>query len=360
MKCRAFSIDKAMTNNNPFMVGFGEEPKEMIKRNIEFNEIVENFASKTPSCKALAISGPRGSGKTVLLAQLKKYFESLDDWITVDLNPFTNMLENFASGLYDKGKLKKLFLNHDFSFSFHGLSFSISGQTPITNVNTLIEIMLKYLNEKQKKVLICIDDVDSNENLKAFIYSFQSWLREGFNVFLLMTGLYENISELENTNNLTFLLRTPKVFLNPLNIRSVTMSYENIFNLNTDDALKIAKMTNGYAYGYQLLGSLLFINGSTKLTKKIISEYDVELEDNVYAKIWQSLSSKEQNLCYGICKSKEIAQIMNFANMNNSTIQVYKKRLEKKGIIDISVRGKISFVLPRFKEFVEFQEKLLD
>ena len=41
-----------------------------------------------------------------------------------------------------------------------------------------------------------------------------------------MTGLFENISALENSNNLTFLLRTPKIFLKPLNSRAITMSYE--------------------------------------------------------------------------------------------------------------------------------------
>ena len=87
-----------------------------------------------------------------MLSQIKKAFDEYDDWITVDLNPFTNMLENLASKLYDKGKLKKLFLNHEFNFSFHGLSFSISGKNPITNVNTLLEVMLKYLKKKQKSL----------------------------------------------------------------------------------------------------------------------------------------------------------------------------------------------------------------
>lgn len=346
--------------NNPFNISFGEEPKELIKRDNEFNEIISDFTSNTPSSKALIISGPRGSGKTVLLAQVKKYFDLKNDWITVDLNPFTNMLEDFASKLYDKGKLKKLFLSHEFNFSFHGISFSLSGNNPITNVNALLEVMLKYMKEKNKKILVCIDDIASNENVKAFIYSYQSFLRDDYNVFLLMTGLFENISELENVNNLTFLLRTPKVFLKNLNSRAVTLSYENIFNLSTEDAIKLTKITNGYAYGYQLLGNLLFKNNTTSITKKVLSEFDVTLEDNVYAKIWMSLSKKEKDICYAICSSNKVADIINLASINNSTLQVYKKRLEKQGIIDISSRGKIIFVLPRFKEFVEFQKALLD
>lgn len=345
--------------NNPFNISFGEEPKELIRRNNEFNEIIETFNSVTPISKALIISGPRGAGKTVLLAQVKKYFESKDDWITVDLNPFTNMLEELASKLYDKGKLKKLFLSHEFNFSFHGISFSLTGDNPVSNVNTLIEIMLKYLKNKNKKTLVCIDDIATNENVKAFIYSFQSFLRDEYNIFLLMTGLFENICELENANNLTFLLRTPKIFLKGLNSRAITLSYENIFNLQTEDALKLTKITNGYAYGYQLLGNLLFKNNTTKINKKILSDYDLLLEDNVYAKIWSSLSKKEKEICFAICKTSKVALIISYANITNSSLQVYKKRMEKQGIIDTSSRGSISFTLPRFKEFVEFQEKLL-
>ena len=346
--------------NNPFNISFGEEPTELIQRTEEYTEIINNFKSDTSSSKALIISGPRGTGKTVLLSQIKKAFDEYDDWITVDLNPFTNMLENLASKLYDKGKLKKLFLNHEFNFSFHGLSFSISGKDPITNVNTLLEVMLKYLKEKNKKVLILIDDIASNDNVKAFIYSYQSFLRDSYNIFLLMTGLFENISELENSNNLTFLLRTPKIFLKNLNLRAITISYENIFNLNTDEALKLTKLTNGYAYGYQLLGNLLYKNNTNKISKKILSDYDISLEDNVYGKIWSQLSDKDKDLCYSICESNKVSDILTKTNLNNSTLQVYKKRLEKQGIIDTSTRGKITFVLPRFKEFVEFQKKLLD
>lgn len=100
-------------------------------------------------------------GKTILLAQTRKYFEEKEDWITVDLNPFMDMLEEFAGKLYDRGQLKKLFLSHEFNFSFHGLSFSISENKPITNVNSLLETMLIYLKGKGKNVLICIDDVAS-------------------------------------------------------------------------------------------------------------------------------------------------------------------------------------------------------
>lgn len=345
---------------NPFNISFGEEPTKLIERKDQLNEVIETFISDTPTTKTLILTGPRGCGKTVLLAQVKKHISSLDDWITIDLNPFTNMLEDLASKLYDKGKLKKLFLTKEFNFSFHGFSFTINGKNPITNVNTLLEVMFKYLKEKKIKVLILIDDIACNDNVKAFIYSYQSFLRDSFNVFLLMTGLFENISELENSNNLTFLLRTPKVFLNKLSSRAITYSYQEIFEINEDEAFNLAKRTNGYAYAYQLLGNLLFKYNTSSITNKILEEYDLSLEDNVYAKIWSNLSTKDKELCFAISNSNNISDILVNTKLNNSSLQVYKKRLQKQGIIDIETRGKITFILPRFKEFVDFQRRLIE
>lgn len=64
------------------------------------------------------------------------------------------MYEQFASILYEKGKLKKLFLHPEFSFSFKGLTFSIDGDNKISNITSLIETILAYLKKKKKRVLI--------------------------------------------------------------------------------------------------------------------------------------------------------------------------------------------------------------
>lgn len=345
-------------NKNPFNISFGEKPANVIQRQNEMDEIISIFRDGKTNTKALAITGPRGSGKTVLLSMVKNYFDALSDWICVDLNPFMDIHEQLASKLYDKGKIKKLFLKTEFDISFHGLTFKISGENPVKNINILLENIFEYLKKKNIKVLITIDDVASNDNIKAFIYTFHSFLREGYQSYLMMTGLYENVSKLENTNNLAFLLRTPKIQLEKLNLRAVSMSYENIFNISMREATNLAKETLGYAYAYQLLGSILYESGSKELSKEVLDKYDIRLEEDVYMKIWESLTGKEKKLIYAILKTNNIHEIMELAEMNNSSLQVYKKRLYQQGIVDISERGKINFLLPRFKEFAEFQKEM--
>ena len=345
--------------NSPFTIVFGEKPNNLIKRPNDFNNITSIFDSGTPETKIITITGPRGCGKTVLLTSIKNYYDEKDNWITVDVNPNDDILEQIAAKIYESGKLKKLFLKAEFNFSFKGIGFSIQGQDPVSSIYILLEKMFKYLKDKDKRILITIDDVSNTEFIKKFASSYQSFIRESYPIFLLMTGLYENVEKIEKNKNLTFLARTPKIYLDKLNLRAITLSYMDVFNISQDDAIKLAKQTNGYAYGFQLLGSILYKNNKTKVDKDVLSKYDLSLEDNAYSLMWDELSNVEKNLLFLLVKyNGQTKEMINNSDFNNSSFQVYKKRLTKKGIVDDSLRGKLSFSLPRFKEFVEFQMKL--
>ena len=348
------------TMSNPFNISFGEEPINMISRENELKDIISTFESEQPETKTYIITGPRGSGKTVLLSKVKEHFEQTKNWLTIELNPYIDMLEQLASKIYDKGKIKHLFLKTEFNFSFHGLSFSIKGENPITNVASLLDLMFEYLNKKNIKVLISIDDISSNEFVRPFIHSYQSFIREKYKVFIIISGLYENVSNLESEKSLTFLLRAPKVYLSNLSLREISYSYKDIFNIDDKTSIKLAKLTNGYAYAYQLLGNLLYKDNLKDVNKTILEKYDLQLENNVYSIIWKSLSNKEKDILIAIAKTNgKIKDILIEANMSNSALQVYKKRLLNNGLIDTNTRGIIIFNLPRFKDFVLFQNELL-
>lgn len=348
-----------MNYNSPFNITFGERPNNIIQRNNDFEMITNVFDSESPETKILVITGPRGCGKTVLLSSIKKYYDENDNWITVDINPNDDILEQLAAKIFESGKVKKLFIKTEFNFSFKGIGFSIKGKEPISNVYALLDKMFIYLKGKKVKVLITIDDISSNEFTKVFSHSYQSFLREKYDTYLLMTGLYENIDKLEKITNLTFLARAPKIYLNKLSLRAITLSYMSIFKITENDALLLAKQTNGYAYGYQLLGSILYKSNKTKIDEEVLNKYDILLEDNSYSLIWDSLSNSEKKILFSIVKTRgTINEIIIDSGFNNSYIQVYKKKLIKKGILEDGIRGKLIFSLPRFQEFVEFQRKI--
>ncbi len=265
------------------------------------------------------------------------------------------MSEQFASKLYDEGKLRKLFLHPEFSFSFKGINLSIKGDVKINNITTLIDKMLTYLKSKNKRVLITLDDVSSNQYVKSFIFSYQQMIRNGYDVFLLITGLYENVSELERNKSLTFFIRAPKINLEPLNLFEITLSYKNLLSLDEKDAIKYAKLTKGYAYGYQLIGSLLYKNG---LNSNILDEYDMKLIKNSYLLTWEKLTKKEKEFLTVMGETKSQKEISEKLKMSNGNLQTYKTRLIEKGLITSKERGKVDFALPRFEKFVNFQKEL--
>ena len=279
-----------MISNSPFNVSFGEKPNNLIERNEEFSQITSIFDNDNPETKIIILTGARGVGKTVLLSSIKRYYDEKDNWISLDANPNIDILEQLASKIYEYGKIKKLFLKTEFNFSFKGLGFSIKGDNPVSSIQVLLDKMLKYLKDKNVKVLITIDDIISNDEVKIFAHAYQSFIREGYLLYFIATGLYENIEKLSNEKNLTFLSRAPKLYLGKLNMKAITFSYMDIFNINEDEAIKIAKQTNGYAYAYQLLGSILYKNDKKKIDKDILRKYDLYLDDNSYSLIWNSLS----------------------------------------------------------------------
>ncbi len=340
--------------SNPFNVTFGELPQSFVPREKDFESVKATFNDPSPDSKVYIISGPRGCGKTVLLTALRESFEQ-EGYLVVDLNPFMDLHEQFAAKLYEKGKLKKLFLHPEFSFSFKGLTFSLKGKEDVSNVTSLIETMLEYLKKKGKKVLITIDDVSANENIKKFAYTYQQLIRSKYAVFLLMTGLYENVSKLERNRSLTFFLRAPKLVLEPLSIYDIIYSYRKLLNLNEDEAIKYAKLSKGYAYGYQLIGSLLFKNGKDA---DILEEYDRRLIKNSYSLTWEQLTPREKEFLFALAKTSSQKEICQLLRMSNGNLQTYKTRLLDKGLILSGGRGEIEFALPRFKEFVQFENRL--
>ena len=330
-------------------------PNNYIDRLVQSKEIIDAF--ENDSSKSYMITGVRGTGKTVMLSYISEYFSNRSDWIVVELITENDMLDQLASKLYDKSLFHKIIDGKTFGFSFNGLSFSISGEKPITNVVTLIETLMNRINKKNKKVLVCIDEAVNNSYMKAFVQTFQLLIREKMPLYLIMTGLYQNIYDLQNNPSITFLYRSPRVTLEPLNIRAISMYYKEVFDIGDQEAKSLANLTKGYAYAYQVLGYLLWENKTTTISDKLMSKYDQYLQEYVYDKIWAELSDKDKLFLSSLSDEKETSfmDIQNKTGMDKKTASVYRDRLIKRGIIGSSTYGKVSLKLPRFYEFIQIK-----
>ena len=342
--------------NNPFELTFGLKPNNYISRLKQTEEIISNFKEERGN-KVFLITGVRGTGKTVMLSHVSKQFENEKNWIVIELIPNYDMLEQFASALYDSSIFNKIFNAKSFGFSFSGISFSISGERPITNVISLIEILLDKIKKTGKNVLISIDEVSNNDYVKTFTQAFQLLIRKDYPIRLLMTGLYQNIYELQNDKDLTFLYRAPKINLEPLNIGAIAQSYQELLNINKEEAYILAKETKGYAYAYQVLGYLVYESNNHELNDSLYAKYDQYLEEYVYEKMYSELSTNDKKVLKAFKNDSinSVEDLLIKSKMKKNIFSVYRDRLLKRGIIYSPEYGKLCLKLPRFYEFIERQ-----
>lgn len=91
----------------------------------------------------------------------------------------------------------------------------------------------------------------------------------------------------------------------------------------------------------------------------MLREYDKNLAEWSYDIIWSELTLKEKEILALIAQGFSTNQaIMDKASMSKGNLAIYKKRLNQEGLVDVSVRGKLQFSLPRFDKYVLFQKKL--
>lgn len=343
--------------NNPFTLSFGQKPLQYISRIAQTNQIIDNFKAEHPSTPIYMITGVRGSGKTVMMTSIANEIKKNDNWIVIELNPLRDMLQSLAAKLYSIPQLHDLFLKAKLDFSAFGLGISIENASPVTDIEDVLSHMLEHINRCGKRLLITVDEAVNSDNIKIFASSFQIFVRDNLPIYLLMTGLYENIYELQNDKSLTFLYRAPKITLDPLNYTAIRKNYMDIFNISADDANKMTLLTKGYPFAFQVLGYLYWEYRNDKSIDDILPEYDQYLQEYVYEKIWSELSSHDRDVLTVIssCGSDRVKDIREKLGMNSQQFSVYRDRLKRKGVINTQEYGRISVALPRFAEFVQIQ-----
>ena len=340
--------------NNPFTLNFGILPQKMISRPLQRNSVIETFTSVQPSYHVVMITGVRGSGKTVMMTEIAKTIAEIKDWIVIELNPEKNLLHSLAARLYNISSLKPLFINAKIEISVMGVGFSIDS-TPVLDDEVLVDKMLTVLKKHKKRLLVAVDEAVNNPYIREFSYSFQILLRHDYDLFLLMTGLYENIYELQNEKTLTFLYRAPKMELESLDLNMIADTYKGVFDLSEIEAAKMAKLTNGYPFAFQVLGYLRWERGASS-AEDLLPEYDHYLADYVYDKVWHEMTDREKQItaCMGnrdeFLKIKDVRES---AGLESNLFSVYREKLKRKGLIDVSRYGFIKLALPRFGVFAE-------
>ena len=337
---------------NPYTTLFGKVPVQLIPRDQQASQVVETFQAEAPSQQVFFITGPRGSGKTVFMTGVERMLEQDGRWVVEELSIEQDLLGSLVARLNSRKRLSRLFAEAQIDLSLFGLGMHVRGAQPIADYELALSEMLGALNSKGKRLLVTIDEVVSNSQMRAFASSFQMLVRKDLPVFLLMTGLYENIESLQNEKSLTFLYRAPKIKLAGLGIRSIASNYKKTFGIDWDKALKMARLTSGYSFAFQLLGYLVWEAGG--LTEDVLDDYRAQLYELSYDKIWAEMSQGDRNVAHGIAlaPTPSVKDARDVLGMLPNQFSPYRRRLMNKGIVDGSQHGVVRFTLPLFRDYV--------
>ena len=338
-----------MRGENPFTLTFGQKPTEFISRTDQIGKIIQTFDMEIPSSKVYMIAGVRGSGKTVSLTEISEHYESKDDWVVLNLSADVDIIAGAVSEINRTSGLQNLNLELNVNFGIAGIAVNQNKET--LEKEAMLRSILEKLKEKGKKVLFIIDEIVNNEYVKLFASSFQIYITKNYPVYLVMAGLYDNISNLQNEKSLTFLYRAPKIFLEPLSIPAMTTSYRTVFQIPAEEAVAMARLTKGYPFAFQILGYLKW-EMNTEL-ENLLPKFDEELTIYAYEKIWSELSELDRKIVYvislGLHKTCDIRERL---SISPQLLNLYRKRLMERGVVDGSKRGELTLALPRFEEYI--------
>lgn len=343
---------------NPFTLSFGRKPPEFIERYELRNRVITTFTMPPITDTLFLITGVRGSGKTVLMSSIASELEKDSSWIVLRINPHHDILQAIYDELYAAIVQLHLSFSAEINLGIFKAEMNHNSLPEYSVFN--LKSLLEAVSQKEMKVLITIDEVINTPQMVEFAHQFQVYTMENLPIFFLGTGLYENIADLQNEKTLTFLYRAPKIFTTPLDISAMASSYQSVFQIPTHKALKLAQLTKGYAFAFQALGYVYFEHQDAQTLDEILPIYDQILRESSYEKLWSELSDMDRLVCKAIADSPDdlVKTIRQQMNISSQKFSVYRNRLKEKGLIDTSRFGKVSFILPRFKEFITLQYEL--
>ena len=352
---------------NPYTLQFSYIPPKFIERSLITSEIMDNYLRDVPTYRGMFITGVRGSGKTVLMGNIRNRIAELKEWITIDLNPESELLDSLARELYMIPEMKALFVKAKLDLSVLGIGVHIeNAQLVASSSEDAVKMMLKVLKKARKKLLVTIDEVTYSKDMALFSHALSSYASADLDIFLLMTGLLDNIKNIRNKESLTFLYRAKVKELDSLNITAVTGDYQNTLMLEREEAEKLAYETKGYSLAFQTLGHICW----EKLSKcgkfkavdydGMMNEFYSTLADLAYDKIWDELSATDKKVLASLVKLKgmegeesvRVESIRKDLNMSSDTFTKYRSRLLDAGIVSASEHGFLRLKLPKFDTYI--------
>lgn len=354
---------------NPFKPTAGAEPPVLAGRKRVIDDFTDGL-TEGPGApgRLMRISGPRGSGKTVLLTELGDIARD-KGWVVVDETAGEGLVDRIIERLVRQLPEANASMEIDLGFikAHAGVSSGAGG----AGIRAVLEEAAGRIGKKG--VLVTVDEVQDADKgeMAAISQAVQHLIREKENVAFVFAGLTMGVADFINGEAMTFLRRAKAEQLKSIPDDDVAAAFEKTFGESkmpiAGEALSTAvAATGGYAYMVQLVGYNVWkvarrhFDESPAVTMEDVREgAEMAMVDYNEAVIEPALSrlSKramgylvEMSRSDGPSSTGRVAKSLGVSAQSLSSVRA--SLIAKQVIEPTEVRGYVDFSIPWMREYV--------
>ena len=349
---------------NPFRPTAGAEPPRIIGRDdiaLEFSEGLR--AGVGAPARLMRITGPRGSGKTVLLCDLRDRARELG-WKTAVISANDHLVDDL------KDQLDENVLEADASLGVNvGLA---QASVRVAKKDQSLRSQMKAVANANTGLFIAVDEVQDApiDEMRTIASTVQLLIGEKVNVALAFAGLPTGVMDLINGKALTFLRRALPEELTSINLVEVALSMSDSFastglTLKGDLLTKAATATKGYAYLVQLVGYSIWQRADRhRDNSTLVGANDVDegialanarFHDVVHEPAIANLRLLDIEYLLAMCDDNQRSKTSDIAHRlgkKSSELSSVRARLLSREVIQAPMRGYVSFAVPDLDEYL--------
>lgn len=389
-------VDQA---ENPYTAGFGVIPPTLAGRDAEFSDLEAALTGRRRGryAEPRLITGDRGYGKTVLVAELAKKARE-DDALVIDIEAveggsliqqvayYANQALRAASVDHRAGQAAKRLLNLLGAVSLRygageikvepGEVADITGDLTI-DTTTLLEQLDRVARENDTVALITIDEIQKVDgpSIAALLAGLQTLEkraadpRDSPRILLVMTGLPGSRDHLRDTAGTYAGDRVKEHELGPLlrgeAVDAVdTPAVELGIRWSTDALERVVTAAGGYPYGLQLAaqGTWSAAHGHAEISDAAAEE-GIETARKVmrqlFASRWNELPDSERGYLQAVASTapedRTSGGVARTLGRPSTQLGTRRRRLIEQRRLLREHNGRLVFTLPGFEDFVAEQ-----
>lgn len=364
-----------MQYKNPFKPTAGKMPPVLVGRETVIDDFIEGMANgEGAPGRLMRITGPRGSGKTVLLSELASIAEE-QGWLVINVAANGDLLASISR------KLRRQPLFNEVALSF---------KTPVTDLELrhdaterdefeqLIEEATHAMTKRGRGLLVTIDEVQdaSIDDLRDIANVVQLLIRDEQSIAFVFAGITTGVMDILNGKSLTFLRRAKPEELDAIPLdevgESLRLAIERSgFSIDDDALARATEATEGYAYLIQLVGYHVWraawlrarrCEGEEPIVIGIedaqdgISSALEEFERVVLETAISGLPKPAIEFILAMSDMPKVVSVRDIADrLGKSTgyLSPYRRRLIAQQVIEQTAPGYVTFSVPFMREYLK-------